>query len=163
MNIDVLQPKPFDLVGTPILIAGNAAGFEGHLSISVSEGHDVVTGSARVGSRAMAQFHASIDIPADAAFTLSRLFVTVADDSGGEEGAPIPTVTLSVLYGPMILDGYMGYWTHEVVRGDTLSKLSLRYYDDASMYPVIHAANQHIVSDPDLIFPGQILRIPRRF
>lgn len=63
----------------------------------------------------------------------------------------------------MILDGYVGYWNHEVVWGDTLSALAQRYYDDASKYPVIHQANQHIVSNPDLIFPGQILRIPRNF
>ena len=163
MNLEILQPKPFDLVGSTILIAGNAVGFEGHLSIRVSEGHDEVTGSAHAGSTAIRQFQASIDIPEDAAFKLNRLFVTVADDSGGDDEAPIPTVTVPVFYGPMILDGYMGYWNHEVVVGDTLSKLALHYFEDASMYPVIHQANQHVVSNPDLIFPGQILRIPRNF
>ena len=163
MNIEILQPKPFDLVSSTILIAGNAVGFEGHLSVSVSEGHDEVSGSAHAGSTAIQQFQASIDIPEDVAFMLNRLFVTIADNSGGDDGAAIPTVTVPVFYGPMILDGYMGYWNHEVVSGDTLSQLALHYYEDASMYPVIHQANQHIVPDPDLIFPGQVLRIPRSF
>ena len=35
MNITILQPQPFDLVA--IMIAGNAVGFEGHLSVNVSE------------------------------------------------------------------------------------------------------------------------------
>jgi nucleoid-associated protein YgaU len=163
MNIEVQQPQPFDLVGSKILIAGNAVGFESHLSITVTEGHDQVVGAAHAGSTSIRQFQAEIDIPADVAFTLNRLFVTIADDSGGEEGAPIPMVTVPVLYGPMILDDYAGYWEHEVVSGDTLSALALRYYGDAAEYPVIHQANQHIVSDPDLIFPGQVLRIPRAF
>lgn len=163
MNIEILQPKPFDLVGSTILIAGNAVGFEGHLSVTVSEGHDEVTGSAIAGGVSIRQFQASIDVPADVAFKFNRLFITVADDSAGGDEAPIPMVTIPVLYGPMILDGFMGYWNHQVVRGDTLSALARRYYEDASKYPVIQQANQHIVPDPDLIFPGQVLRIPRDF
>ena len=163
MNIEIQQPKPFDLVGSKILIAGNAVGFEGHLSITVTEGHDEVVGAAHAGSTSIRQFQAEIDIPADVAFTLNKLFVTIADDSGGEDGVPVPMVTVPVLYGPMILDGYTGYWEHEVASGDTLSALALRYYEDASKYPVIHQANQHIVSDPNLVFPGQVLRIPQPF
>ena len=161
MNIDIQQPQPFDLVGREILIAGNAVGFEAHLTIRVSEGHDEVTGAATVGSTSIRQFHASITIPENAAFQLNRLFVTLADDSGGEEGAPVPTVTVPVLYGPMILDGYLGYWQHEVAAGDTLSALAQRYYEDSSQWLPIQQANQHIVPDANLIFPGQVLRIPR--
>mgnify|MGYP001611115305 FL=1 len=161
MALEILQPKPFDLVDSTILIAGNADGFESHLSISVSDGHDEVTGTTHAGSGSISQFQAFIAIPDDVAFTFNRVFVTIADDSGGEDGVPIPTVTVPVLYGPMILDGYAGYWNHEVVPGDTLSAIARRYYEDASQYPVIQQANQHIVPDPDLIFPGQILRIPR--
>ncbi len=161
MNIEILQPKPLDLVGSKVMVAGNAVGFEGYLTITVSEGHDEVVGAAHAGSTAIRQFQASIEIPDDVAFKLSRLFVTVADDGGGGE-APIPMVTVPVLYGPLILEGYSGYWLHDVARGDTLSALAQRYYGDASMYPVIHQANQHIVTDPNLIFPGQALRIPRR-
>lgn len=160
MNIHIQQPQPFDLVGSEILIAGNAVGFEGHLTIKVGEGHDEVTGAASVGSTSIRQFQASIAIPDDAAFELERLFVTLADDSGGGE-APTPMVTVPVLYGPMILPGYLGYWEHEVVPGDTLSALAQRYYEDTNRWRPIHLANQHVVPNPDLIFPGMILRIPR--
>lgn len=160
MNITILQPQPFDLVGGAIMIAGNAVGFEGHLSVNVSEGHGEVTGSASAGATSIRQFQASIAIPDPAPFKLNRLFVTLSDDSGGGE-APIPTATVPVLFGPMILPGYLGYWKHRVLPGDTLSGLADQYYGNASEWGPIREANQHIVSDPDVIFPGQVLRIPR--
>lgn len=161
MNIEIQQPQPFDLVGRTILIAGNAVGFEAHLTIRVSEGHDEFVGAATVGATSIRQFQASITIPENPAFQLNRLFVTLADDSGGGDGAPIPSVTVPVLYGPMILAGYTGYFQHTVVSGDTLSALAGRYYGDTSQWGPIQQANQHIVPNPNLIFPGQVLRIPR--
>ncbi len=163
MNIQIQQPQPFDLVSSEILIAGNAVAFEGQMTIRVSEGHDEFTGLATVGSLSIRQFQASITIPDTAAFQLNRLFVTLADDTGGGDGAPTPMVTVPVLYGPLILPGYMGFWEHEVVPGDTLSGLAQRYYEDASAWQPIFQANQHIIANPDVIFPGQILRIPRDF
>lgn len=163
MNIHVQQPQPFDLVSSEILIAGNAVAFEGQMTIKVSEGHDEVTGLATVGSLSIRQFQAQITIPDTVAFQLNRLFVTLTDDTAGGDEAPIPTVTVPVLYGPMILPGYMGFWEHEVVSGDTLSALAGRYYEDSSAWQPIFQANQHIIANPDLIFPGQMLRIPRDF
>ncbi len=49
---------------------------------------------------------------------------------------------------------------HVVVSGDTLSKIAKEHYGDAGKYPVIFEANKPMLSDPDLIFPGQVLRIP---
>ena len=161
VNIDVQQPQQFDLVGRTILIAGNAVGFEAQLTIRVSEGHDEVIGNATVGSTSIRQFHASIEIPETTAFQLDRLFVTLADDTAGGDGQPNPMVTVPVLFGPMILEGYTGYFNHTVVPGDTLSALARRYYDDSGAFGIIQRANQQIVSDPNLIFPGQVLRIPR--
>ncbi|WP_136657225.1 LysM peptidoglycan-binding domain-containing protein [Nitratireductor sp. XY-223] len=160
MNIEIQQPQPFDLVGQEILIAGNAVGFESHLTVTVSEGHDEVVGAATAGSTSIRQFQASIFIPDNVGFTLNRLFVTVADDSAGGEGG-IPTVTVPVLYGPMILPGYTGYFQHEVAAGDTLTAIAQHYYEGSSDWQPIMQANQHIIANPDLIFPGQVLRIPR--
>jgi len=161
VNIHIQQPQPFDLVGNEILIAGYAVGFEAHLTIKVTEGHDEVIGAAQAGSTSLRQFQAAITIPDNVGFTLNRLFVSLADDSGGDDEAPIPTVTVPVLYGPLILPGYLGFWEHEVVAGDTLSGLAQRYFEDAGNWQPIQQANQHIITDPNLIFPGQILRIPR--
>lgn len=49
---------------------------------------------------------------------------------------------------------------HEVVSGDTLSKIAKYFYGDPMKYPVIFEANQPMLTDPDLIYPGQVLRIP---
>ncbi len=159
MNIEVLQPKPFDLVGQTIMIAGNAVGFESHLTISVSEGHVEFTGAAVAGSIALRQFQATIDIPENPNFQLDRLFVTVKDDSAGGEGG-IPTVHVPVFFGPRILAGYIGYRNHTVAPGDTLTAISQAHYGNPGQVSVIQRANAHLISDPDIIFPGQELRIP---
>jgi nucleoid-associated protein YgaU len=49
---------------------------------------------------------------------------------------------------------------HEVVAGDTLSKLAKRFYGDAQQYPKIFDANRDQLKDPNLIQPGQRLKIP---
>ncbi|MDF1486420.1 peptidoglycan-binding protein LysM [Ramlibacter sp. H39-3-26] len=49
---------------------------------------------------------------------------------------------------------------HDVVRGDTLSAIALKYYGNANKYPVIFEANKPMLSNPDKIYPGQKLRIP---
>ena len=49
---------------------------------------------------------------------------------------------------------------YTVKSGDTLSKIAKEAYGDASKYPVIFEANKPTLSDPDEIYPGQVLRIP---
>jgi len=50
------------------------------------------------------------------------------------------------------------YYT--VVSGDTLSKISKASYGDANKYMTIFEANKPMLSDPNKIYPGQVLRIP---
>jgi nucleoid-associated protein YgaU len=50
---------------------------------------------------------------------------------------------------------------HDVVRGDTLSAISKKYYGDANKYNVIFEANKPMLTHPDKIYPGQKLRIPK--
>ncbi len=49
---------------------------------------------------------------------------------------------------------------HIVVSGDNLSKIAKAFYGDANKYPVIFEANKPMLSHPDKIYPGQVLRIP---
>lgn len=44
--------------------------------------------------------------------------------------------------------------------GDSLSKIAKEYYGDPMKYMEIFNANKDILSDPNLIHPGQKLRIP---
>lgn len=50
------------------------------------------------------------------------------------------------------------YYT--VVKGDTLSRISKQFYGDANKYNAIFEANKPMLKSPDLIYPGQMLRIP---
>ena len=49
---------------------------------------------------------------------------------------------------------------HTVEGGDSLSKIAKKYYGDAMKYSVIFEANKPMLTDPDKIYPGQVLRIP---
>jgi nucleoid-associated protein YgaU len=50
---------------------------------------------------------------------------------------------------------------HEVMKGETLSKIAKQYYGDANKYRKIFDANRDQLSNPDLIKVGQKLRIPQ--
>lgn len=50
--------------------------------------------------------------------------------------------------------------TYEVQKGDTLWKIASETLGDGNRYPEIFEANKPMLSDPDLIYPGQVLRIP---
>ena len=44
--------------------------------------------------------------------------------------------------------------------GDTLSKISKEHLGDANAYMKIFEANRDQLKDPDLIKPGQVLKLP---
>lgn len=49
---------------------------------------------------------------------------------------------------------------YTVKKGDTLSKIARKYYGSARLYPEIFEANRPMLTHPDKIYPGQVLRIP---
>jgi nucleoid-associated protein YgaU len=50
---------------------------------------------------------------------------------------------------------------HTVAKGDNLWKISEKYLDSGSRYTEIFEANKPMLTDPDKIYPGQVLRIPQ--
>ena len=50
--------------------------------------------------------------------------------------------------------------TYTVAAGDSLSKIAKHFYGDANKYMKIFDANKDQLKNPDLIKPGQTLRIP---
>ena len=50
--------------------------------------------------------------------------------------------------------------TYTVVAGDSLSKIAKRVYGDANQWRRIFEANRDQIHNPDLIKPGQRLKIP---
>lgn len=49
---------------------------------------------------------------------------------------------------------------HEVQSGDTLSSIAKQHLGDSNAYNRIFEANRPMLSDPDEIYPGQVLIIP---
>ena len=70
--------------------------------------------------------------------------ITVAPGQGGPAGSISPPAGR----------------TYTVRSGDTLSKISQQFYGDANKYNRIFDANRDQLSDPDMIKPGQVLKIP---
>jgi nucleoid-associated protein YgaU len=50
--------------------------------------------------------------------------------------------------------------SYTVVKGDSLSKIAKRVYGKASRWRDIYELNKDNIKDPDLIYPGQVLRLP---
>lgn len=49
---------------------------------------------------------------------------------------------------------------YEIQKGDTLSAIAKKFLGQASAYPKIFEANREVIKDPNLIYPGQKIRIP---
>jgi nucleoid-associated protein YgaU len=47
-----------------------------------------------------------------------------------------------------------------VVAGDNLSKIAKKIYGDGNKWRKIFDANTDVLKNPDLIRPGQVLKIP---
>jgi len=71
--------------------------------------------------------------------------------SGGSSTAPAATQPTSTIDSGR---------TYIVVKGDSLSKIAKREYGDANKWRTIYEANKDLINDPDLIYPGQELKIP---
>ncbi len=56
------------------------------------------------------------------------------------------------------LTGARGIYT--VQPADSLSSIAEFFYRDGHRWPAIFQANAHLISDPDLIFPGMVLIVP---
>jgi nucleoid-associated protein YgaU len=65
--------------------------------------------------------------------------------SGASSSAPAATV----------------YETYEVKSGDSLSKIAKRVYGKSNEWKKIFEANKDLIKDPDKIFPGQKLKLPK--
>lgn len=63
------------------------------------------------------------------------------------DGVEAPALTAKVEY-------------YEIKSGDTLSAIAKKYLGNAMDYPKIFEANREVIKDPDLIYPGQKIRIP---
>lgn len=162
MSIDVQQPRQHDIVSNSIQIAGVAGGaFEANFNYRVHEGHDEVVGSfmAGDGTGGHGQFQITVDV-SGAAFQLDRLFVEVFHTSP-KDGAELDKVIVPVVHGPRIVPGYRIYLEHIVQPGETLWGIATHHYGAGNLYHRLVAANPGTITNPNLIHPGDVIRVPQ--
>ena len=51
--------------------------------------------------------------------------------------------------------------TYKAKKGDTLQKISRRFYGTTKKWPLIYGANKNVLKGPDKVYPGQVLIIPK--
>ena len=65
------------------------------------------------------------------------------------------------MFGTALLPNYIGFHVYNVQAGDTLSSIAQEFYQDTSLAQIIFEANRQLLDDPNIIVPGQELRIPQ--
>jgi nucleoid-associated protein YgaU len=79
-------------------------------------------------------------------------------ESVNVDGVKIPAAAATPT--PTAVENYANIQYYVVQSGDTLSKIARQFYGSTAKYTVIFEANREVIKDPDLIFPGQKIRIP---
>jgi LysM repeat protein len=159
--ISVRQPRPFDIVDDPVDVCGVGTGFEGVFAARVRDGNgnEIVHISINAGGTGIrGNYHASL--PLGGAPGTRTGTVEVFEPSAQGDGTELNKVVVPVSFGPSLVDPYHGFEQHTVVAGDTLSTIAQNKYGDANLWPVLFDANRDEISNPNLIFPGQVLRVP---
>jgi nucleoid-associated protein YgaU len=88
--------------------------------------------------------------------------VLMAGNVQGVESVNVDGVTVPAhLSGPQAVESYNKIQYYIIQSGDTLSKIAQHFYGNPSKYSTIFEANREVIRNPDLIFPGQKIRIPQ--
>lgn len=160
--ITVRQPQPFDIVDDPVGVCGVGTGFEATFNARVRDGSGVELASgtirAGLGNGALGNFHAELPLGAVPPTPSGTIEVF---ESSAEDGSEINKVVVPVTFGRALVDPYGGFLQYAVEAGDTLSSIAVQFYGDAAFRSRLYEANRHQVHDPNLIFVGQVLRVPQ--
>jgi len=158
--IEVRQPREQDVIGRRFTVAGFGSGFEGTVLWRVlgQDGTPLAEGLvAGVGSNGVIDdFGQEVLLPGSVSARGAHVVLQVfGDDPSGENppGTDLDEVRVT------LFTGLHGWRLHEVVRGDTLSEIA-RDVGENTRFPDVFEANRDVLTDPDEIVPGQVLRVP---
>lgn len=160
--ITVRQPKAHDIVDDPVMVCGVGTGFEGVFSARVRDDNGTqlaLTTITAGGTGIWGNYHAELAIGSAPSTPQGTLEVFEFSASG--DGTELNKVVVPVVFGRTLLDPYHGFTQYTVVSGDTLSSMAQHWYGAAAEWHRIFEANRNQISNPNLIFPGQTLRIPQ--
>src|SRR5215467_856601 len=159
--ISVRQPQPFDLVDDPVDVCGVGTGFEGVFAARVRDGNGTQLGQVTInagGTGIWANYHTTLALGGIPSTPQGVLEVF---ESSAKDGSDINKVVVPITFGRALIDPYNGFTQDTVQPGDTLSAMAQKWYSDPNQWPRIFEANRNQIVNPNLIFPGQVLRIPQ--
>lgn len=160
-TITVRQPQPHDLVDDPVGVCGVGTGFEAVFAARVRDANGLELAQVPIhagGTGIWGNFH--VELPLGGVPTPPQGALEVYGFHAGT-GAEINKVVVPIVFGRALVDPYHGFAQRDVVAGDTLSGIAQQFYGDPSLWPRIFEANRDQIFDPDLIYPGQTLRVPQ--
>ena len=158
--IEVRQPRAHDIIGRRFTIAGFGTGFEatvlwrvlGEDGTPLAEG--LVQGAGSMG--VLQDFGHDVLLPRSVSARGDHVVLQVfGEDASGENppGTDLNEVRVT------LFTGLRGWRLHEVIRGDTLSEIA-RDVGESIRFQDVFESNRDILTDPDVIVPGQVLRVP---
>lgn len=159
--INLRHPRPHDIVNDPVEVAGVGTGFEGTLQARLRNhaGDEIAQRHFQAGGTGIwGNFSVRIDVPAVPTQPSGTLEVF---EFSAEDGSEINKHVVPILYGRALVDPFQGFAIYTVQAGDTLSAIADQFYGDPAKFRIIFAANRNQLNDPDVIVPGQDLRIPQ--
>lgn len=160
-TISLRHPRPYDIVDDPVEVAGVGTGFEGtlHARLRNAAGNEIATRFFDAGGTGIwGNFFFRIDtpgIPSRPQGTLEVYEISAAD------GSEVDKQVVPIVFGRALVNPYQGFAVHEVKQGETLRAIADQWYGDPGRFRTIFDANRNLLTDPDVIFPGQLLRIPQ--
>ena len=163
-RITVRSPKPFDVVGDNFSLCGLGRANEGVIGSAIlKDKHGTVLAEVSPifipGSGflfTLFDFH----VPVGAPTTPEGVLTVDADNPSGLPQNDF-RVTVPLTFGRVLLGAsYAGFQAHKVVAGDTLFSIAQSAYGDGNLWPRLFIANRDMISNPDLIQIGQVLRVP---
>ena len=163
-RIAVRSPQPFDIVGDNFSLCGLGRANEGVLGKAVLKDKNGVV-LAQVapmfvpGSGFLFTLF-DFPVPVGTPPTTQGTLTVEADNPSGLPQNDF-RVTVPLTFGRTLLGAsYAGFQAHTVVAGDTLFGIAQNVYGDGNLWPRLFTANRDIISDPNLIRVGQVLRVP---
>jgi nucleoid-associated protein YgaU len=160
-EISLRHPRAHDIVDDPVEVAGVGTGFEGTLQARVRDaaGNELAQRSFQAGGTGIwGNFFFRIDVPGIPSRPRGTLEVY---EVSAEDGSEINKRVVRIVFGRALVNPYTGFAVHRVRAGETLSEIADQWFGDPSKFTIIFEANRNVLDDPDVIFPGQQLRIPQ--
>ncbi|MDJ0355279.1 Gmad2 immunoglobulin-like domain-containing protein [Paenarthrobacter sp. PH39-S1] len=157
--IEVRQPRQNDLIGQEFVIAGFGTGFEAVVLWRVLDDNGQPLGNGNIqGAGSMGVIHDFGNTVALGNTPARGTHVTLLVFGDDPSGIHPPGPDLNII--PVTLfTSLQGFKLYEVKSGDNLTKIAQQEGQNTTADDIFEA-NRDRITNPDLIFPGQVFRIP---